>query len=411
MKPNAQERMEQYIEALRQGELVNGSVKNHAGLSPADIERLRIAEKLNTLRAGQVPTTALEKSRSMMLSQAAALGKQENLVSNKTGKMNFLQEITGALAGLRRLSPAAGRLIIIIGITALLLVFSGGLVVTSAKSLPGEPLYRVKRVVEEIEIQLVPGSENKHEFEESFNQERMGEVLQLINQSRVQQISFEGVLEEVNEGQWIVNGIPVIIQDSTIFVSGSEVSGAFIPGSIVEIEGSTTREGAVSANEVHLREYLYLGIVEQIGQNSWIVSGTGIITSRNTKINEDIKVGDRVAIWMHSTDNGSVAVSIEKEDELDATQENEPVWHPTEGKNGQADEPEAGEATTFPVPHDTQTGGEPGEDDHATVTPAPKVTDESPTQTVTPDETEEYDQGTASPEFEYTPEPTDGHGD
>ena len=84
--------------------------------------------------------------------------------------------------------------------------------ITSAKSLPGDSLYPVKRAVEDITVYLVPSREIRQEYEVNYSQQRVDEVNRLIVLHRIQTISFEGVLEDKSSSNWIVSGIPVTIQ-------------------------------------------------------------------------------------------------------------------------------------------------------------------------------------------------------
>ncbi|PWB52358.1 MAG: hypothetical protein C3F13_11375 [Anaerolineales bacterium] len=403
--------LESCISALEHGHPLDECIKTQPNISPETTELIELADRVRVLGQNQVSAEAIIRSREKLLARAAALGRLESIGGAEPQEDNFFQRFGKSISGFRSMHPAAGRLFIVLAGTLLLLIFSSGLVVTSAKSLPGEPLYHVKRAVEELEIYLIPGSENRHEFEDGFNQVRVVEVLQLLKLRQVQQISFEGMLEETSGDQWRISGIPVLIQDGTMFGEGMAGGNTFIPGSYVEVEGFTRSDGVVIANEIHLREYSFHGTVDQIGTNHWTIAGIGLATTEKTMIGEGIVVGDRVTAWVHSWDSGLYALSITKDDTPGSTPSKISPEQPDEWSGDDVPEEQSMEGTTdtYPIVTETTISSEQEDLDEASATPEPHEREDQPSQTVEPMPTEEEENGTASPENYQTPEPTDGH--
>jgi hypothetical protein len=171
-------------------------------------------------------------------------------------------------------------------------------------------LYPVKRAVEDIKVYLAPSGELRHEYEDTYSQQRVDEVSQLMGLAREQQISFEGIITSMDKSNWNVSGIPVIVQSSSTIISGAGGIKDIVPGMRVEVEGNTSSQGLVYANEIHVREYQFVGTVEEINPNNWKISGTTLIISRNTQIDPRISVGDEVTVLIHSEDNGLFALAI-----------------------------------------------------------------------------------------------------
>jgi len=180
--------------------------------------------------------------------------------------------------------------------------------------LPGDSLYPLKRVVEDISVYLVRNREIRQEYENTYSKQRVDEINRLIMLNRKQQISFEGVLESQNDTNWMVSGISVILQANTTFIGGGEKVGLYDVASVVEVEGITNSEGGVTAIEIHLREYQFFGIVETIRSNFWQISGLQVVISSQTQIEEGIRVGDNVTVLMRSEDDGLYALAILREE-------------------------------------------------------------------------------------------------
>jgi hypothetical protein len=402
--------VEQGIESLIRGTTVDETLSSISDLSPTEAELINIANRVMLLGESRISPQAMDKSRERISARAAEYQGSLSAHNPPIDERNPFRKLKRLVVGQWALHRVVVKLMIILGMTALFLMFSEGLAVTSAKSLPGEPLYQVKRVVEEIQIHLVPGSQNRFELEASFNLKRVEEVLLLLKLQQVQAISFKGALETINDKTWTVSGIPVLIESDTVFASGQSGSQDFTLGSIVEVEGMTSTTGEVVAREIHLREYLYRGIVERIEHRSWTVSGVLLTLMPNTTIDEDIAIGDHVTVWVHSNDDGSFALSIEKDAGEDPIATNTPA-HPTAEWTDDGYSGEHEEATITVDPGETAEEGESSDADKRssiTETPEPPESDVRLTQTPEPSDSDEHESGTVTPENHPEAEPVDG---
>jgi len=301
---------ESCIELMEANVPLEDCIKKYPDLESELREILKTAKDVMDLREEQVPIEAMNRNRAKLLSQAKFLvsnGEHKTLVS----LVNWLvKPIRRILNGIPSISPFAGRLGLVVAITGLLILFSSGLVITSAKSLPGDSLYSIKRAVEDISVRLVPNREVGSEYEFNYSQQRVTEVKRLIELKRIQRISFEGILESISSSGWIVSGIPISITSDTSIVGGHEGSQSFLPGSEVEVEGITNVQGWVAATEIHLREYDFIGMVEKITANYWQISGIQFLITSRSQIDVGIREGDDVTVLVRSEDSGLYALAI-----------------------------------------------------------------------------------------------------
>jgi hypothetical protein len=271
---------------------------------------LSTVEVMKDLRVDNIPLEPMDQNQKKLLSLAESLRAEKKHGSRNTSFDWLINPFKQVFQSFRLLSPVAGRLILALCIAGIFIIFSGGLLTTSAKSLPGDSLYPVKRAVEDIKVYLAPSGELRHEYEDTYSQQRVDEVSQLMGLAREQQISFEGIITSMDKSNWNVSGIPVIVQSSSTIISGAGGIKDIVPGMRVEVEGNTSSQGLVYANEIHVREYQFVGTVEEINPNNWKISGTTLIISRNTQIDPRISVGDEVTVLIHSEDNGLFALAI-----------------------------------------------------------------------------------------------------
>ncbi len=121
----------------------------------------------------------------------------------------------------RRLTPQAvlSDLLTVL-ITALLTIVLSLLLLRYAAidTIPGDPLYSLKRIEENTRLWLTPDdSTDQQRLEQTFNQRRLDEVERMTELSRIGLVNFVGVLESRGQNLWVVESYPVIItEDSTI---------------------------------------------------------------------------------------------------------------------------------------------------------------------------------------------------
>src|SRR4030042_3994182 len=244
---------------------------------------LDTAQVINELRVENIPSNAMEHSRIKLLSLAERL-RIEHKTESRDGLSGwFLKSGKHIMQSLSFIRPFAGRMAMALGIAGLFLLFSGGLLITSAKSLPGDSLYPLKRAVEDIKISLAPSREVRHDYEDAYSQQRVEEVRKLVGLAREQQISFEGTITSMDGSHWSVSGIPVMIQPDTMIIDGPNGIDSFFAGMEIEVEGNTSSQGWVFADEVHLREFQFTGIVEEINTHKWQVSGTPLLITASSQ--------------------------------------------------------------------------------------------------------------------------------
>ncbi len=78
-------------------------------------------------------------------------------------------------------------------------------------TIPGDFLYGVKRISENVQLSFSFSEDRRIELEEKFNQRRLTEIQQLLEQNRAAVIQFRGVLETKGENLWIVEGLTVFL--------------------------------------------------------------------------------------------------------------------------------------------------------------------------------------------------------
>lgn len=120
----------------------------------------------------------------------------------------------------KRTTPTAvlnDAVTIIVTILATLILLTTALYFLSLPAIPGDFLYNVKRSAENVQLSLSFSQADREQLTTEFNQRRLTEIEQLIEQNRAAVIEFRGTVQTVGDNLWIVENHTVFLpNDITI---------------------------------------------------------------------------------------------------------------------------------------------------------------------------------------------------
>lgn len=193
------------------------------------------------------------------------------------------------------------RVILATALVLLLLVFgTGGLLATSAQSLPGDQTYPIKLVVENLRLQLAPDTGMRAGIEENYNQRRVTEVQYLLDMGRTVPVSFTGKVERITGEFWIVKDILVKVDETSKILSEVKL------GDVIEIHGTTSADGWVIAKEIRLDASEVIGTITNISEIGFLINGTSIVIEPETQLDPRISDGDRVIVLIEANQDGTI---------------------------------------------------------------------------------------------------------
>ncbi len=239
---------------------------------------LTTAALAGQMRPARVPARAAHRSRALFLKKARDLEQRPIFPF--------------ASWGLPRLAMAAFSLLLVIFLSL------NGLVVASAKTLPGDALYAVKRAAETVRLQLVSNTEIKHRMENDYNLRRATEVKQLLVLQRIEHVSFEGRVDQIQDHRWIVEGILIKTNEKTHQI------GHIQPGDFIEVEGLTNPSGWIDADELHQRYFNLVGVIQSMNRTTWVVGDVNLVIQKDTQLDPGLQIGDQALVLVYSSDDG-----------------------------------------------------------------------------------------------------------
>jgi len=155
-----------------------------------------------------------------------------------------------------RLSLSPGLASTLISLVVLLGILGGGGMV-SAGSLPGDPLYGVKRATENVRLALTVNQEAKLVLEQVYSQRRLAEAHDVVAQGREARIEFAGRVSSV-EGQ-------TVVVDGLIVQWAGDAAPSV--GDQVAVVGETDSSGQVQASEVVVQQVASMDASKADGAN------------------------------------------------------------------------------------------------------------------------------------------------
>lgn len=331
------------LESLARGQDPEAAL---ADLSPAEAAEVRaLLATASLLRREEIPAGAPERSRSRFLRHAAGLR-------------------AAASAPARRLVPRfafatlAALLALALGL--------GGLTEATARSLPGDPLYRVRQAAEGLRLRLAASPADLIRLEAIYAEQHVQDVRRLLELGRVVPVSFSGSLRSMGAVLWDVEGIPVRLTPKT------RILGEILPGMWIEIEGVTQVDGTVLAAEVHLQAYDTVGTLEAMDASQMTVGGVSLLLTPQSYVEPGLALGQRILVRVAIDDDATrrVISAIRFEPPTPTPRPTEPP-PPTDTPEPTATEDRHGPSTASPRPED-----EP--DDEGTETPEPDEDDDDP---------------------------------
>jgi hypothetical protein len=224
------------LKEIESGVSLEACVARYPSLAAQLEPLLRLALEIQSL--GQEPAPAplnLRAGRQRVLREAARLRNSQQQ-KERAGQAPWWLN----LQGLMRRSAAAVALASVLLVT----ILGAGTVAISANSLPGDTLYPVKRISEEVQLLLTLGEERKAQLVERLDARRREEALAVSSTQRVADLSFRGKVEAVQHGQWNIGGVPVRVSDETLVGEGVQV------GTFVRVQVRSLSDGTLLASSI-----------------------------------------------------------------------------------------------------------------------------------------------------------------
>ena len=129
-------------------------------------------------------------------------------------------------------------------IAAVTILATGGTLVASATSLPGDVLYPVKLVTQQAQIALAFDAGTRSQREERFNVQRRQDIQIAAQLGRQATVELGGVLEQMGDNTWVVDGLTITLKPETMMAGQPRV------GDWVMVQGNLPGNGSLVATNL-----------------------------------------------------------------------------------------------------------------------------------------------------------------
>ncbi len=272
MKPaESAQFLEECLQRLQMGETLERILEDypdHAQELRPLLESARLAQ-VNALHLPAI--SGMQRSRAQFLEEAARQNRNRP-------KWAF---------SLPRFAP------LLLSVVILLLVAMFALALASGRSLPGQPLYGMKRSVEQAQLALSGDALARINLEDTFDQRRAEEVRQLILAGKEQPVEFSGFLvHRIQDGydQWSAGGIDFTLSGALQSVAGS------MAGGYVDIRGFVNGQNGLQVTEMHLRLYPIGGVLQSQTDQEWIIEGVRVRLPSLAELEGTPEVGKPISV-------------------------------------------------------------------------------------------------------------------
>jgi hypothetical protein len=119
-----------------------------------------------------------------------------------------------------------------------------GTIAASAKSLPGDALYPVKRVTEEFQLMLTFDQQSKAQLVQKLDERRREEAKAIASSQRIAEMSFRGQVESADGSHWTIGGVLVRTSDETVIEEDVAV------GALVRVRVRSLSDGTLLAMRI-----------------------------------------------------------------------------------------------------------------------------------------------------------------
>ncbi len=236
--------LDECLDQVNRGESLEACVAQFPTLATELEPMLRLALQLQALRQDQEPSpVALQAGRQKLLSASVGLKRARESQARR-----------GRIPLRLSLQPLMRRSLATIALVALLLVtvLGGGTIAASAKSLPGDALYPVKRLTEEFQLLLTLDREAKAQLVQKLDERRREEAKAIASSQRIAEMAFRGRVESMDGTRWTIAGIAVHTADDTVMEGDIKLDTlvrvqvhSFSDGTLLAVRISAEREEIV----------------------------------------------------------------------------------------------------------------------------------------------------------------------
>ena len=120
----------------------------------------------------------------------------------------------------------------------------GRTAVSANNALPGDLLFPIKTSAQNARLMLTWDAQARQALQQHFQEEYRNDVRMLMQDRRQAQVRFVGTLDAAENNLWVVGGLPVRVDPSTVISGNPQV------GDMVQVQATVQTDGSILASNV-----------------------------------------------------------------------------------------------------------------------------------------------------------------
>jgi Domain of unknown function (DUF5667) len=241
MKSDFELILEECLAQLRAGETLEECLSAHPSYAKKLRPLLETAKHIREIPVPHARPEAVSAGRERLLAGLNPDNVKNPSVSNAQ-LSRYTKQGRGPLpiSRLGNMHPRLGFALRMVVLLIFALAATSGITINaSARSLPGDKLYRIKRSWEDVRLSLTPSEQRRQRLQAQFAEERLFEIEELIQQHRTETVEFAAPLEKMSIDTWQVDGFQVHIDSLTNVIGIPEI------GQMVYIRARLMNDGTL----------------------------------------------------------------------------------------------------------------------------------------------------------------------
>ena len=218
---NLAEALDQCLLRLQRGDAAEACLAAYPALGDELRPLLAVAQELQALATERPhPAPHLAAGRQRFLAQAAQMRARAQGARPRP----LAELVRGVFTPLLRRGVAST----LVATALVVVLLAGTSMIASANSLPGDPLYPVKRAAESVQLALVFNEESRASLQRSLDERRIQEARAVVDRHRVTEVSFRGPVDAYDGQSLVAAGLVVQITPTTALVGPQPAPGRFV---------------------------------------------------------------------------------------------------------------------------------------------------------------------------------------
>ncbi len=126
--------------------------------------------------------------------------------------------------------------------------------------------------------------------------QNIADRIELVRRSPANQFVLTGIVTEMNEAAWVVAGQTIMLMPETEIDENIALDDKVQVSGVIGPDGTLTATDIVRLPDAEGTPFAFTGVVQEMGEESWLISGVTVTVDEDTAVSPNIQPGDVVSV-------------------------------------------------------------------------------------------------------------------